>query len=52
MYVAAICCFMLCNIFLQFIILTGGFGASPYLKYALETRLDPVVRLIVTNSSE
>jgi len=35
---------------IDFIILTGGFGESPYLRYALETRLNPTTRVIVANT--
>jgi len=33
------------------LILTGGFGASPYLQYSLEMRLIPKIRLAIANSS-
>jgi len=33
------------------LILTGGFGASPYLKYALEMRLTPQICLVLANWS-
>jgi hypothetical protein len=38
------------HVFRQFIILTGGFGESPYLKHALVTRLDPPVNVVIANS--
>jgi len=35
---------------IEFIILTGGFGESPYLKNSLNTRLDPPTNVIIANS--
>jgi len=40
----------LANQTIEFIILTGGFGESPYLKAALETRLDPRTPIVIANS--
>jgi hypothetical protein len=43
-------CLCLFNIFRQFVILTGGFGESPYLKHALEAMLNSETSLVIANS--